>query len=84
MTNWNRNFGSSGGVNPVASDKQKRKSAKASKKPASPAAGPFRHPDGDRRHRNGMLYSQGVKDKEMLRLIGAVELPPEEEEERED
>lgn len=62
----------------MASDKQKRKSAKANQKPASPAAGAFRHPDGDRRHRVGMLYSQGVRDKEMLRLIGAVELPLEE------
>ena len=66
----------------MASDKQRRKAAKAVKK--KPQAGPFRHPDGDRRHREGMAgYRDVMKQKEMLRLIGAVELPPEEGEEEE-
>ena len=61
----------------MASDKQRRKAAKAKKPPAA-KPGPFRHPDGDRRHREGMAtYRQVMKQKEMLRLIGAVELPPE-------
>ncbi len=65
----------------MASDKQKRKAAKAKQKPAGPAAGPFRHPDGDRRHRGfGKAYADAMKTKEMLQKIGAVELPPEEPE----
>lgn len=62
----------------MASDKQRRKAAKA-KQPKK--AGPFRHPDGDRRHREAMSgYRDVMKQKEQLRLIGAVELPPEKEE----
>ena len=63
----------------MASDKQRRKAAKAKQQPAA-KPGPFRHPDGDRRHRgSGMTAKEGIKNKELLRLIGAVELPPEED-----
>ena len=62
----------------MASDKKRRKAAKA-RQPKKP--GPFRHPDGDRRRREEMSqYSTIWKQKEMLRLIGAVELPPDEDE----
>jgi hypothetical protein len=58
----------------MASDKQKRKAAKKAK-PAAPQPGPFRHPDGDRRRRGGPAYRDGVAAKELLKKIGAVELP---------
>ena len=60
----------------MASDKQRRKAAKA-KQPKMP--GPFRHPDGDRRHREAMRAAvKAIKAKEqMQRLYGAVELPEE-------
>ena len=63
----------------MASDKKRRKAAKA-KKPRP--AGPFRHPDGDRRHRmTGASVKQAIRDKKLLDMIGAVKLPEEEEEE---
>lgn len=37
----------------MASDKKRRKDAKA-KRPAAPPGVPFRHPDGDRRHQAAM------------------------------
>ena len=37
----------------MASDKKRRKQAKA-KRPTPPPGQPFRHPDGDRRHRAAM------------------------------
>ncbi len=64
----------------MASGKRRRKEAKAAKKQQAPA-GPFRHPDGDRRHRGAQRVEDAIKDKEMLRLIGAVDLPEEEDEE---
>jgi len=66
----------------MASDKKRRKAAKAKWKPG-PTAGPFRHPDGDRRHREAMrkAVKDANKQKDMLRLIGAVELPPEPDDE---
>ncbi len=41
----------------MASDKQKRKSAKKPRKPGAP------HPDGDRRRRGGPTADQGTADK---------------------
>lgn len=55
----------------MASDKKKRK---AGKKPAPPAAGPFRHPDGDRRRRGGPSAKEAVKFKRQMREVG---MPPE-------
>jgi hypothetical protein len=59
----------------MASDKKRRKAAKAAK--PEPQAGPFRHPDGDRRHRDmGQRAKDAIKDKERVRtLYGAVEVP---------
>ncbi len=53
----------------------KKKAAK--KKKHSTPTGEFRHADGDRRHREGMgkAVRDAAKNKEMLRQIGAVELP---------
>jgi hypothetical protein len=64
----------------MASDKKRRKAAKAAKQ--KPQVGPFRHPDGDRRHRGlATRVEDAIKDKERLRtLYGAVELPEEDEE----
>lgn len=47
----------------MASDKQKRKAAK---KPR-PEGVPFRHPDGDRRHRHlgGITADQAARDKQV-------------------
>lgn len=57
----------------MASDKKRRKAAKNSPKSQRPQTGPFVHPDGDRRHRGGMTYRQGLANKEAMRRIG---LPP--------
>jgi hypothetical protein len=64
----------------MASDKKRRKAAKAAKQ--KPQAGPFRHPDGDRRAREAMRAAvKAVKAKEQMRtLYGAVELPEEDKE----
>jgi hypothetical protein len=62
----------------MASDKKRRKAAKAAK--PGPQAGPFRHPDGDRRRRGGPRVDDVLRDKERMRtLYGAVELPEENE-----
>ena len=59
----------------MASEKKRRKMAKAAK--PKPQAGPFRHPDGDRRRR-GPRIDDVIKDKERMRtLYGAVDLPEE-------
>ena len=63
----------------MASDKQKRKAAK---KPR-PAGVPFRHPDGDRRHRGGMTADQAARDKQARQAFAAgvpedAPLPPRE------
>ena len=63
----------------MASDKKRRKAAKA-KKPATPAGGPFRHPDGDRRRPEmGKMVRDAYQTKELLKKIGAVELPADDE-----
>ena len=61
----------------MASDKKRRKAANAAKK--KPQAGPFRHPDGDRRRREwGTRVEDAIKNKERMRtLYGAVDLPEE-------
>jgi hypothetical protein len=50
----------------MASDKQRRKQAKASKKANQPAGKPFRHPDGDRRRRGGITADQGTANKKLM------------------
>jgi hypothetical protein len=66
----------------MASDKKRRKAAKA-KQAKPPTAGPFRHPDGDRRHRAAMAKAvkEAKQAKEMQQLIGAVEPPADADEE---
>ncbi|HVK19238.1 MAG TPA: hypothetical protein VM533_20055 [Fimbriiglobus sp.] len=61
----------------MASDKKRRKAAKAAKQ--KPQVGPFRHPDGDRRHRGlAIRVEDAIKTKERMRtLYGAVDLPEE-------
>lgn len=59
----------------MASDKQKRKAAK---KPR-PTGVPFRHPDGDRRHRGGPNVDQAIRDKRTRQTFaGGIpeDLPP--------
>jgi hypothetical protein len=55
----------------MASDKKRRKAAKQARKKDTPAAGPFRHPDGDRRRYFDVR--QAYANKELLQKIG---LPP--------
>lgn len=50
----------------MASDKQRRKQAKAAKKSTQPAGKPFRHPDGDRRRRGGPTADQGIANKKLM------------------
>ncbi|MEO2091827.1 MAG: hypothetical protein ABGY75_20425 [Gemmataceae bacterium] len=49
----------------MASDKKRRKQAKAKKSP-QPAGKPFRHPDGDRRRRGGPTADQGIANKKLM------------------
>jgi hypothetical protein len=57
----------------MASEKKRRKAAKAAKK--KPQTGPFRHPDGDRRRREAMRAARkAVEARERMRkLYGVVE-----------
>lgn len=65
----------------MASGKKRRKAAKLSKAQQQARTGPFRHKDGDRRHRGGMTYEQGLALKKAMQQIGApVPHDPEEEE----
>ncbi len=62
----------------MASPKKRRKAAKLTKARQQPRTGPFRHKDGDRRHRGGMTYEQGLAAKHTMQQMGA---PPNPEEE---
>ncbi len=59
----------------------KRKKAAKKKKHSTPT-GEFRHADGDRRHRHAMgkAVREAAQHKKLLKQIGAVELPDDEEE----
>jgi hypothetical protein len=63
----------------MASGKKRRKAGRQARKQQLPRTGPFRHPDGDRRHRGGMTYEEGLAIKRKLQQAGA-EVPSEEEE----
>ena len=66
----------------MASGKKNRKASKAAKRTYQPPAGPFRHPDGDRRRRGGPNVDQAIAHKHQFReLFGAPPLPPAGEEE---
>ena len=67
----------------MASGKKRRKQVKLAKKAQAPATGPFRHRDGDRRHREAMAKAiqQAKVEKDALQHIGAVELPDDPDEE---
>lgn len=54
----------------MASDKQRRKAAKAAKRAGQPKGQEYRHPDGDRRHRHTKLSitgEQALRDKKARR-----------------
>jgi hypothetical protein len=50
----------------MASGKRKRKASRQTRKLQLPRTGPFRHPDGDRRHRGGMTYVEGLAIKKKM------------------
>ncbi|MFL5244810.1 MAG: hypothetical protein ACJ8FY_22140 [Gemmataceae bacterium] len=64
----------------MASNKKRRKGIKLTNKQKRPRTGPFRHADGDRRHRGGPTADQVIADKRARQLFEA-SLPPGEEEE---
>jgi hypothetical protein len=55
----------------MASRKKQRKAARQSRKSKTPRMGPFRHPDGDRRHRGEMTYEAGLALKRLMQQCGA-------------
>lgn len=60
----------------MASGKKKRKAARATDKAQQAPAGPFRHPDGDRRRRGGVRVEDAIAQKRMMQeLYGAPEPP---------
>jgi hypothetical protein len=61
----------------MASDKQRRKQAKAKKSP-QPAGKPFRHADGDRRRRGGMTADQGIANKKLMQRFEVAPPTPDE------
>lgn len=66
----------------MASDKKRRKAAKQAKNPGPPATLPFRHPDGDRRHKGmGKMVRDAYKTKDLKKLIGLPPLEPAEPDE---
>jgi hypothetical protein len=64
----------------MASGKKKRKSARQARKQRLPRNVPFRHPDGDRRHRETMAKAvrEALALKKLMQQGGP--LPPDEEE----
>ena len=64
----------------MASGKKRRKAAKLTKAQQQPRTGPFRHKDGDRRHRGGITYREVMAQKRLEQLLGAPILPADEEE----
>ena len=64
----------------MASPKKRRKAGKVARLQQQPTpTKPFRHPDGDRRRRGGPIVEQAIKDKEILRQIGAPDLGDDED-----
>jgi hypothetical protein len=49
----------------MASNKKRRKQARAAKKANRPEGIPFRHPDGDRRHR-GHACEDAIRNKRLM------------------
>jgi hypothetical protein len=58
----------------MASPKKRRKAIKLTRQQRNPRSGPFRHADGDRRHRGGKTADQGIADKRAMQQFGAI--PP--------
>jgi hypothetical protein len=65
----------------MASRKKQRKAAHLSRKERQIQAGPFRHRDGDRRHRGQMTYEEGLAQKQAMQQLGADRSDASEEEE---
>jgi hypothetical protein len=55
----------------MASNKKRRKSAKVVNLNKHPRTGPFRHPDGDRRHRGKMTADEGLANKRAMQQFSA-------------
>jgi hypothetical protein len=62
----------------MASKKKQRKAKRQAKRADLPRTGPFRHPDGDRRHRGSITSRQAIAQKQAMQQFGA---PRHEEEE---
>jgi hypothetical protein len=62
----------------MASDKQRRKQAKAAKKASQPAGKAFRHPDGDRRRRGGPDTHAAIKNKQIMQQFEVAPPTPDE------
>ena len=68
----------------MASPKKQRKRAKIEQKTRHPQSGPHRHPDGDRRRRDGIRVEDAIAHKRaMQQFYGAPPPDPEEEEDEE-
>jgi hypothetical protein len=59
----------------MASRKQRRKAARSARKQRRPQTGPFRHPDGDRRHRGAMRVEDAIAIKRAMQQFEAPVLP---------
>jgi hypothetical protein len=68
----------------MASGKQRRKQAKQAYKANHPQTGPFRHRDGDRRHRETMAKAvkQALAEKKAMQLYCGAAVPPEQDQEQ--
>jgi hypothetical protein len=62
----------------MVSGKRKRKATRQARKQQIPRTSAVRHPDGDRRHRGGMTYEEGLAIKKSLQEAPA-EIRDEEE-----
>jgi hypothetical protein len=56
----------------MASAKKRRKQINLARRRQQVATGPFRHPDGDRRHRGGLTYEDGLARKQFLQQFPIV------------
>jgi hypothetical protein len=65
----------------MASAKKRRKQARQAYKQQHPTVGPFRHPDGDRRHRDsGLTARQAVAWKRAMQQTWGMPMPDKEDE----
>jgi hypothetical protein len=55
----------------MASQKKRRKAIKLNREQKQPPTGPFRHKDGDRRHRGGLTADKALANKRAMQQLGA-------------